>query len=48
MNVRLINTFNIMMFFMDDNFIQEIQKAFGATENMLKNHSGGLVAMELK
>ncbi len=45
MNVRLINTFNIMMLFMDDNFIQEIQKAFGATENMLKNHSGGLVAL---
>ncbi|MBO44450.1 MAG: hypothetical protein CMM28_12065 [Rhodospirillaceae bacterium] len=34
-----------MMLFMDDNFIQEIQKAFGATENMLKNHSGGLVAL---
>ena len=30
---------------MDENFIQEIQKAFGATEDMLKNHSGGLVAL---
>lgn len=30
---------------MDENFIQEIEKAFGATEDMLKNHSGGLVAL---
>ena len=37
--------FNIVVFFMDDNFIQEIQNAFGVTEDMLKNHSGGLVAL---
>jgi hypothetical protein len=36
---------NITVLFMDENFIQEIQKAFAATEDMLKNHSGGMVAL---
>jgi hypothetical protein len=34
-----------MVLFMDENFIQEIQKAFAETEGLLKNHSGGMIAL---